>query len=289
MGTLTLTQAVADAANYNLDTINGGGAPDDWALYTNSWTPAQRRNGGGSTIGCAFFGASGAQSSATEPRTVSWSNGTPTGSGSSTACNFCSAFDSGNGFTITVPAGTSPRRLWVLCDPFNTSPDTITASLSDGSATAINDTTSMTGASGSFNPFLVIIDYAANSNGQTLTVNFFAGLVSAQTVTLQGVAVAVTVVPPAISVQPQSQTKFPGETATFTVTASGTGTLHYQWKRNGSNVGTDTNSYTTSALTYAGDNGAVYTVDVTDDNGTTVSSNALLTVLNAIPLSWFNS
>lgn len=191
MGTLTLVQAVADATTYNLETINGGSAPADWALFTNSITaPAQRRSGGGSLIAGAFFGAS-TQSNTTEPRTVSWTNGTPTASGSSTACVFNSSFAAGNGFQITLPADTTPRRAWFLVGPYNTSPDTITATLSDSSATAINYTT-LTGATGSFNPFLVIIDYAANAASQTLVVRFFAGASSPQTVTLQAVAVATT-------------------------------------------------------------------------------------------------
>jgi hypothetical protein len=191
MGTLTLISAVADATSYNLDTINSGSAPDDWALYTNSLTPAQRRNGGGSTITATFFGTS-TLSNTTETRTPSWTNGTPTTSGSSNADVFNSTFAAGDGFTITLPADTQVRTAWFLVGPFNTSPDTMVFTLSDGSATAITDTTSLTGATGSFNPFLVKVSYSANSASQTLACNFYAGTVTPQTVTLQAVAVAVT-------------------------------------------------------------------------------------------------
>ncbi len=92
--------------------------------------------------------------------------------------------------------------------------------------------------------------------------------------------------PPVITVQPADQTVLLGNTATFTVTATGTGTLHYQWKDDGSNVGTDSSSYTTAASTLS-DNGAIITVDVTDDNGTTVSSNAHWYVINVATLAWF--
>ena len=92
----------------------------------------------------------------------------------------------------------------------------------------------------------------------------------------------VTAPPPAISAQPTAQTITAGQTATFSVTATGTGTLSYQWKKNGTNItggtGATTNSYTTPAMGYAG-NGAVYSVVVTDSVGaTTTSSNATLTV-----------
>ena len=88
-------------------------------------------------------------------------------------------------------------------------------------------------------------------------------------------------VPPAITTQPAAQTITAGQTATFSVTATGTGTLSYQWKKNGTNItggtGATTNSYTTPAMGYAG-NGAVYSVVVTDSVGATTSSNATLTV-----------
>ena len=93
---------------------------------------------------------------------------------------------------------------------------------------------------------------------------------------------------PTISAQPQSTTVYQGQTANFTVTASGTGTLHYQWKDDGSNVGADSSSYTTAA-TVLGDNGAQITVDVTDDNGTTSSSAATLTVIPTGIVGWIRA
>jgi hypothetical protein len=93
---------------------------------------------------------------------------------------------------------------------------------------------------------------------------------------------------PLITSQPAHTTKFLGDTATFNVLATGSGTLHYQWKRNGVNVGTDSNSYTTPTLDFSY-NSSIYTVDVTDDNGTTVSDNALLTVIYSGVLGWFKA
>lgn len=93
---------------------------------------------------------------------------------------------------------------------------------------------------------------------------------------------------PVITVQPLSQTIYAGQTATFTVSATGTGTLHYQWKQNGGNVGTDSNSYTTGTNLFS-NNGDIYTVVVTDDNGNVTSSNAILTVLFAAQVMWFTA
>lgn len=84
---------------------------------------------------------------------------------------------------------------------------------------------------------------------------------------------------PSITTQPTPQTVFAGSQATFSITASSSGgALHYQWKANGSNVGSDANSYTTPATTLA-DTLTVITCDVSDDNGTTVSAAVYLVVL----------
>ena len=100
---------------------------------------------------------------------------------------------------------------------------------------------------------------------------------SAGTVTSSGATLTVNV-PPAITAQPAAQTITAGDMATFSVTATGTGTLSYQWKK-GSTVipGATTSSYTTPAMGYAG-NGAEYSVVLTDSVGTTTSSSARLTV-----------
>jgi hypothetical protein len=83
-------------------------------------------------------------------------------------------------------------------------------------------------------------------------------------------------------VQPASQTVTAGATATFSVTATGSG-LTYQWRRNGSNIGGATSaSYTTPATTVSGgsaNNGDVYSVVVTGDTApAATSANATLTV-----------
>jgi len=94
---------------------------------------------------------------------------------------------------------------------------------------------------------------------------------------------------PTINTQPQNATVYRGQTANFTVSATTSGgTLHYQWKDDGVNVGADSNSYTTAA-TVDSDNGAQITCAVTDDNGTTTSAAATLTVLTVANLAWFSA
>jgi hypothetical protein len=84
-------------------------------------------------------------------------------------------------------------------------------------------------------------------------------------------------VPPSITTQPSSQTVTAGQTATFTVAASGTAPLSYQWQKNGTPVGGNSASYTTPATT-SGDNGAQFTVVVSNSAGSTASNAATLTV-----------
>src|SRR5207249_10679488 len=79
--------------------------------------------------------------------------------------------------------------------------------------------------------------------------------------------------PPSITTQPASQTVTAGQTATFTVTAPGTAPLSYQWQKNGSPVGTNSARYTTPATT-TDDNGAQFTVVVSNSAGSATSNAA---------------
>jgi hypothetical protein len=87
-----------------------------------------------------------------------------------------------------------------------------------------------------------------------------------------------------ITSQPSAQTVVAGQPATFSVTASGAGTLAYQWQQNNTNIGSaNSSSYTTSATTMA-DNGLMFQVVVSDSAGSTTSATAMLTVTNALPM-----
>lgn len=88
---------------------------------------------------------------------------------------------------------------------------------------------------------------------------------------------------PSITAQPASQTVAKGHTATFTVTATGTAPLAYQWQRNGATVAAATAAtYTTPATTVA-DNGAVFAVVVSNAAGRATSSSATLSVTVTVP------
>src|SRR6267378_1032097 len=91
-------------------------------------------------------------------------------------------------------------------------------------------------------------------------------------------------VAPSITTQPASQTVMTGQTATFSVVATGTGPLSYQWQKNGTAItGATSSSYTTPA-TATSDSGAQFIVLVSNSVGSLTSNAAALTV-NAAPVA----
>jgi glucose/arabinose dehydrogenase len=91
--------------------------------------------------------------------------------------------------------------------------------------------------------------------------------------------------PPAITAQPANRTVAIGQTATFSVSATGSQPLSYQWQRGTANIaGATGSSY--SLVAAAGDSGATFRVVVTNAFGTATSSSATLTVSsNAAPVA----
>lgn len=85
--------------------------------------------------------------------------------------------------------------------------------------------------------------------------------------------------PPTITTQPQNQTVAQGSSATFTVMATGTSPLSYQWMENGVTIsGATSASYTTPPTTPA-DNNAQFSVVVSNETGSVTSNSATLRVL----------
>jgi hypothetical protein len=122
-----------------------------------------------------------------------------------------------------------------------------------------------------------------NSGSYTVVVTNIAGSVISSNLTL-----TVTNIPPAITRQPLSQTNGVGTIVTFTVTATGTAPLSYQWQVNGTNLvngavknGPTISGVTTTNLTIKNvqtNNSGNYTVIVTNFGGAVTSSVALLTM-----------
>jgi hypothetical protein len=85
-------------------------------------------------------------------------------------------------------------------------------------------------------------------------------------------------VAPSITTQPVSQTKQLGQTATFSVGASGNPVPAYQWSRNGSPINGAVNASYTAPASTKSDNGNTFAVVVTNSQGSVTSNNASLTV-----------
>jgi hypothetical protein len=93
--------------------------------------------------------------------------------------------------------------------------------------------------------------------------------------------------PPSISQQPANRTVPPGGTTNFTVVASGTGTLSYQWQKDNSNLsnGGHYAGATTGVLTISNadaNDAANYRCIVTNAYGSVTSGVATLTVTNLV-------
>src|SRR6266478_557479 len=111
----------------------------------------------------------------------------------------------------------------------------------------------------------------------TVTVSNAAGTITSNPATL-------TVnVPPSITAQPASQTVMAGQPATFSVSVSGTAPLSYQWQKNGTVLSGATSSAYTTLPTTTSDDGARFTVTVTNSAGSVTSSAATLSVTPLSP------
>src|SRR5882672_2189475 len=117
-----------------------------------------------------------------------------------------------------------------------------------------------------------------NGTQFSVRVSNSAGSVTSNTTTL-----IVTAVAPSITAQPVSQSVTAGQTATFSVTATGTAPLSYQWQKNGTAIGGANSASYTTPTTTIGDNGAQFTVAVSNSAGTSTSSAASLTVNPLMP------
>lgn len=107
-----------------------------------------------------------------------------------------------------------------------------------------------------------------------VVVTNFAGSVSSDNVTLTVIS------PPTITSQPVSTTVGKGNSVSFTVNATGTGTLTYQWFKDGTAIsGATSKTFTIAAA--ADSDEADYYVEVSNSAGPTRSNTVTLTVRDA--------
>lgn len=93
---------------------------------------------------------------------------------------------------------------------------------------------------------------------------------------------------PVIGQAPASQTIYVGETATFSVTATGVAPFTYQWRKNGTPISGATSASYTTPQAVIGDNGALYSVVVDNGAHAPATSGAGVLTVNALPAVTLN-
>ncbi|HEY6903540.1 MAG TPA: immunoglobulin domain-containing protein, partial [Candidatus Acidoferrales bacterium] len=132
----------------------------------------------------------------------------------------------------------------------------------------------------------------ASDNGSLFTVvmsnSAGSATSSGATLTVKSPAVA-----PSITAQPLGQTVTPGQTATFSVAATGTAPMSYQWRKNGAGISGATGSAYQTPATTTSDNGSLFTVVVSNSAGSVTSNSATLMVTSPACVvssgTWTNS
>jgi len=212
--------------------------------------------------------------------------------------------------TDSASSVTAGQQTTYTIQASNFGPDNVTATLSDALSSKISSATwtcsAAAGAScpaangaGSLNhtfnlpvggsvTFTMAATVAASATGSlvnTATIAVANGIDSApgnnsatDTDTIQVPSV------PQITTQPVSTTVTAPTSATFTVVATGAAPLNYQWRKNGSSISGATSASYTINPTALSDNGASFTVTVSNAGGNVTSSAAILTV-NAAPVA----
>ncbi len=136
------------------------------------------------------------------------------------------------------------------------------------------------GATGSSytTPATAIVD---NGSSFTLVVTNATGSITSNAATLTVTAPPITPTALQITTQPANQAVSVGQTATFSVVATGSAPLQYQWQKNGTAIAGATGSSYTTAAAASGDNGSSFAVVVTNATGSKTSNAATLTVAAA--------
>ena len=227
-----------DSSTVNLTAIGSS----DWAKWPNY---VHKATGGAQISNYTFFPnafGSTVQTYTNDARTLTWSDGTPTVSGSDQAGIYTTGYASA--FAFTAPADTTRRTLYVYVAGTD-SGGRLTAQLSDNSAPAYVDALSGAG------PYDAVytLSYVAASAGQRLTVTWTQDAFNGR-LALQGAALAsASAVPPS----PTSVTATNGTSAT-TVTvswAASAGATSYSVYRSTSSgtLGTSIGTSTTTSFT----------------------------------------
>lgn len=260
------------------------------AVYTKGSTIASNTpstSGGGAVVSYVIFPAL--------PTGLNFNTSTGVISGTPSALSTTTAYT----VTATNTGGNTPATVTITVNDVAPSALTYSANPAVYSTGALITPNTPTSAGGA------VVSYSVSPSLPTgLSLNTSMGVISGTPTTVTATAsytitatntggstqasLSITVNPSGggliISVQPQSQTVIVPSGNTFSVTASGgTPPYSYQWKKNNTNIGTDSSSYTVSA-TDLNEITAQFSVVVTDSaSATATSENATMTVMAPEP------
>ncbi len=210
-------------------------------------------------------------------------------------------------FTINGVAATDAADYSVTvtatCGTVTSSSATLTVNAATSITTQPTNQSSCIGGSVTFNALGagIAVTYQWQKNGVSIsgatsasfTINpIIAGDAATYTVIVSGSCGSVTSAGAALSItagtsintQPANTTACLGGSASFSVSASGSGTLTYQWKKNGVDMpGITAASFTINPVSAS--DAANYSVAITSSCGTTTSATASLSLLTATAIS----
>ena len=126
--------------------------------------------------------------------------------------------------------------------------------------------------------------YAIANANTNHTGNYTVQVINGSGSVTSSNAVLTVAEPPIITMQPLHRTNSANTTAIFSVTATSMLPLYYQWQKNGTNLvnGGKVSGATSNILTIttiSSNEAAIFSVSVTNQAGSTASSNAVLTVI----------
>lgn len=185
MASLTMNVSLSSSA-VNLTTVG----LVDWVDWNNSSTATDWKSGGGHTIpDPTLYVGGGFGTYTNDARTISWTDGTNTGTSSNTAGCYNNGVV-GTGLQLVFTADTTVRTVYIYPAVYNmTSAAHVTATLSDASAGPASDTTTLVSAASTLADGVIQLIYSAASGGQTLTV-VWTSQTSGGTTNLQAAAIA---------------------------------------------------------------------------------------------------
>ncbi|MDX2187602.1 MAG: immunoglobulin domain-containing protein [Opitutaceae bacterium] len=234
--------------------------------------------------------------SGTAPFTYQWYKDGVALSGATASTHVIASVSSAHagGYTVTVSnsAGSATSAVSTLAISAPASPPSITTqpsavTVTEGGAASFTvsasggtplsyqwrkDGVAITGATSA--SYSIPATAATHSGSYSVVVTNSSGSVTSNAASL---TVNPVVVAPTILAHPTSASALAGSSLTLSVNATGSGTLSYQWKKNGANItGATSASLSLTGITTA--NGGTYSVVVTNSVGSVTSNAATVTV-----------